>query len=853
MRKIISFFAVCLFFVQTGFSQDYWKIYRQSNGLIDSAITEISIGEDAIYLATPKGFSIIKNEQVLSFDSTNTLLPTSKVNLIANWKDTIWLATDSGISRMVNSNMVNFNSNNGLFPEVVNDMEVNSKGELIISSLDGVQRINMDGMVDTLSTKKTYSIAINGGDSIYANVNNWIVVNTLNAQTTEVYDGSTWTNLTDTSFGKVLRDPKFISLSNGRIGITSTNNGAIFIDSVFTLKQVTFPNEPIDPSQLKFFDVDTQGDIWYAFSNGNAFNLAGELYQQTQNQLNYYRAGLPSLSVNQIQARNGKVYIGSLNGFALSNDSLIPFPVVESLETQSLKASFSYNGLAMHNAIESNGNGLGLEFPNGSGKHVFKSSTIWSYGVSDLGDTILAVHGSDFGDFIEGSINDNHQLVRKNIFKINRADVNDHLKNYHTSGYQIPKSIAEWPAKGLTELGEYEEMAPFTDRNNNGCYDPENGDVPFFLGDEALYIIYNDSEQPITGTGSTNFDMEIHLMAYTFNQPGVEFLDKSVFLRYTLVNRSNQTYQMKSGLFQNPDIGKDNNDFVGCIPSSNIAYAYNGLEDDRGGSPSTNNALNYDTIIPASGLKILNENLHSFIGFSGLNTPLFRIGKPVLFEGYINTLNANWSDGTPITYGYYGYNTNSTNIVNHLFPGDPRKVSEWSEVNPVSGGINNAYFPKSYLANIPPYEFKPGDRKVIDLVIGVGLDSSNTNYLDNIEELTNVLEKAAKFQKAVDSLAADFVYSNCITALTENKSKAKTSLLTYPNPTDGLITIVSNSNLESVRIYNLQGKVVYYEPLSYRATVVEIDLSSKLAKGTYIIQALTTDGERLQQKIIYQP
>ena len=77
--------------------------------------------------------------------------------------------------------------------------------------------------------------------------------------------------------------------------------------------------------------------------------------------------------------------------------------------------------------------------------------------------------------------------------------------------------------------------------------------------------------------------------------------------------------------------------------------------------------------------------------------------------------------------------------------------------------------------------------------------------------------------------------------------------MTYPNPTDGLITIVSNSNLESVRIYNLQGKVVYYEPLSYRATVVEIDLSSKLAKGTYIIQALTTDGERLQQKIIYQP
>ena len=848
MRKIISFFAVCLLFVQTGFAQHYWKIYRSSNGLIDSVITEISIGEDAIYIATPKGFSIIKNDQVLSFDSTNTLLPTSKVNLIANWKDTIWIATDSGISRMVNSNMVNFNSNNGLFPEVVNDMEVNSKGELIISSLDGVQRINMNGLVDTLSTKKTYSIALNGGDSIYANVNNLVIVNTLNAQTTEVYDGTTWTNLTDTAFGKVLQNPRFVSLNNGRVGIVSQNNGAIFIDSVFTLSQITFPNDPLNPTHFKDFDIDSKGDVWYAFSNGNIFNVSGGLYHGTQNQFKYYEAGLPSAGVGQLKTKNGKVYIGTLNGFAIANDSIEPFPITENLESQSIRASFSYNGLTFHKTSNANNLQAGFEFPSGTGKHLLYASRLWHFGISELNDSLLAIQEYDAGDFTEGSINDNRQLVRKNIFRIGRAEVNDHLKNYNTPGYQIPKSIAEWPAKGLTELGEYEEMAPFTDRNNNGCYDPENGDVPFFLGDEALYIIYNDSEQPRTGTFTSNFGMETHLMAYIFNQPGVDYLDQSVFLRYTLFNRSNHTYQMRTGIAQDFDLGSPVNDYLGSIPSSNIVYCYNGDSDDRNGS--INSFPNYDTIIPASGIKFLNQDLYSFQAYNNSNSST---RNPTLNLHYIRSFNQEWTNGVPVTYGGYGYNPSSTNYVNHMFPGDPRKVSEWSEVNPGVGSISNLASDRSHLATIPPYEFKPGDRKVIDLVVGVGLDSSNTNYLDNIEELTNVLEKAAKFQKAVDSLAADFVYSNCITSIIENKSQAKSSLLTYPNPTDGAITIVSNSNLESIRIYNLQGKVVYTEPLTYRATVVEIDLSSKLAKGTYIIQALTTNGERLQQKIMYQP
>jgi hypothetical protein len=35
-------------------------------------------------------------------------------------------------------------------------------------------------------------------------------------------------------------------------------------------------------------------------------------------------------------------------------------------------------------------------------------------------------------------------------------------------------------------------LLPFADVNNNGIYDPSYGDYPNVLGDEALYLMYND-------------------------------------------------------------------------------------------------------------------------------------------------------------------------------------------------------------------------------------------------------------------------------------------------------------------------------------------------------------------------
>ena len=52
------------------------------------------------------------------------------------------------------------------------------------------------------------------------------------------------------------------------------------------------------------------------------------------------------------------------------------------------------------------------------------------------------------------------------------------LFTYRITGYQMPRSVKNWPAIGRVDYGEFPDQAPFVDANNNGCYDPENGDYP---------------------------------------------------------------------------------------------------------------------------------------------------------------------------------------------------------------------------------------------------------------------------------------------------------------------------------------------------------------------------------------
>jgi len=108
------------------------------------------------------------------------------------------------------------------------------------------------------------------------------------------------------------------------------------------------------------------------------------------------------------------------------------------------------------------------------------------------------------------------------------------------SADQIPESILTWPAKDnpwLNEFAPKEEMAPFHDYNNDGRYDPLDGDLPIalkenpdFLPLQMRFTVYNDLTMHNVSQSQPVY-MEFHQLDYLLACDLVPELDNVVFTR----------------------------------------------------------------------------------------------------------------------------------------------------------------------------------------------------------------------------------------------------------------------------------------------------------------------------------
>jgi len=81
----------------------------------------------------------------------------------------------------------------------------------------------------------------------------------------------------------------------------------------------------------------------------------------------------------------------------------------------------------------------------------------------------------------------------------------------------------------------------------------------------------------------------------------------------------------------------------------------------------------------------------------------------------------------------------------------------------------------------------------------------------------------------------DNTYNYFHTVLGINDLKMQdATIVVYPNPTSGMFTISSKSDINAVDIYNLLGEQVYHGGNFTGRTSAEIDLSSH-SKGIYIL------------------
>lgn len=200
----------------------------------------------------------------------------------------------------------------------------------------------------------------------------------------------------------------------------------------------------------------------------------------------------------------------------------------------------------------------GFEVPQGSGANALFAGGLWFGGVDTTGSLHVAAslyNALDRKDFFPGpltndgsaSIDPNVSDAYDDVWVVSRSEIAMHLA-YHQclndpdcelatvfpDGYTAPPSIMGWPANNQN-VGYEPLLAPFYDMNMDGHYDPEDGDVPCILGDQAMFAVFNDMLHPHTESGGLALGLEVQVIAFVFSDQGPA-LDQTIFLRYHIID-----------------------------------------------------------------------------------------------------------------------------------------------------------------------------------------------------------------------------------------------------------------------------------------------------------------------------
>lgn len=473
------------------------------------------------------------------------------------------------------------------------------------------------------------------------------------------------------------------------------------------------------------------------------------------------------------------------------------------------------------------------EVPKGSGIMSLFTSALWLGGVDINGQLKLAaVRYRDGQDYWTGPLTTagDAEIIPETCTKYDQhfvitqdevrefdawfdAGLQDEANGTSTQSelfpeYEIPQAIIDWPAHGDVSLGQDYYLAPFFDRNQDGFYDPQEGDYPWYdikkeldctvdrtvtlYGDQTIWWVMNDKGNIHTETGGDPLGMEIRCQAFAFATN--DEVNNMTFYNYELVNRSTQTlYDTYFGVFIDAALGDPFDDYVGCDVSRGLAYCYNGnsFDADNGGwkgyganppaagidffegpyqdndnedNPLVENYLlaKVDNGIPYPGLGIgfgdgiidnerigMSKFLYYNNGGGGAQT------DPQTAQEYYNYLTGYWKDGTHFIYGGNGHpsdpNSDPSTEANYMFPGDTDPIG-WgtngiAQVNWTEQTAGNLPFDRRFAQSAGPFVLKPG--AVNNITYGIVWARSTSG--DPFESVVEVKKADDKAQALFDN------------------------------------------------------------------------------------------------------
>ncbi len=420
------------------------------------------------------------------------------------------------------------------------------------------------------------------------------------------------------------------------------------------------------------------------------------------------------------------------------------------------------------------------EVPKGSGKTALWNGGIWIGGTDVNGQLKLAAvrYRSGGVDYFPGPLItrgnargttdvevcyqfDRHwEISRYQVEAFRawyRADAETREREY--KGYSIPEGILDWPAHADASAGYDFYLAPFWDNNDDGLYNPADGDYPFYdldgilpcgtsrehrrprlFGDGTLWWVYNDRGNIHGETGGEAIGMEIRAQAFEFSTN--DAVNNMSFYNYALINRSTYTLiDTYFGVYADGALGWAYDDYTGCHVTKGVGYYYNGEDVDGAGE-----AWAYGANPPAIGIDffegpyqdpngkddcasydaqdnlicndcILNGNING-LNFGdgivdnerwGMRRFVYYVntggvtGDPNTAPEYYNFLRGYWKDNERMRYGGNAHPSGGGTgpVTDFMFPADSDPCG-WGQ-----NGIPQSYWTEETAGN------QPGDKRMV--------------------------------------------------------------------------------------------------------------------------------------------
>ena len=538
-----------------------------------------------------------------------------------------------------------------------------------------------------------------------------------------------------------------------------------------------------------------------------------------------------------------------------------------------------------------------FEVPKFSGKSTIFSNTLWIGGLDNDSTLYLAAEkyrqGPTTGypwscaDFWAGPVMNSSQysIYRDNdwnyIWNLRKSDIDYHKAHWSDQGYNPIHDIYTWPGNGNVSLGQAAQLSPFFDRNNNGIYNPWDGDYPLIKGDQSLFFIFNDDRNFHSESHGKNLRVEVHGMAYAFDMPEDSAFNNTIFLNYKIYNRSNRTYfNTYIGTFTDLDIGFMEDDFIGCDVERSSYYGYNGTPVDGNGQPGSYGAnppaqavtllggpfLDPDGIdnprFDGSGHQLCNESVNGLnFGDSIVDNERYGMMKFISFfppnwfpypenqtGDYYKHLEGRWADSTQLIYGGNG-NTGTGGYgpaCNFMFPGESDTLN-WGigcqlpngPVNWTERTANNNPKDKRGLASMGPFTFHPGQMEEVDLAFIFARDYAGQDTL---------FPSVGKLRQMIDIIRNSFITNklpngNSFNGLDDLRDQTSFFVNFYPNPTSSFVNIDFDKSLhESAMVYLLDYKGILLKSFDLRPGTTHYNINtSDLPNGMYLIQVIVKD------------